>query len=358
MSLADALPPSLNLPPHLSAHKYLFVCTLTVAAWDTLVLSPRTWRLFKTPERSALKTLFYFLRAFMPVEFTIVAVAFFDTNWSQATCGHFYLFEPICTAILLAATSAVHVIRINAIYEKNKAVLFGLGSLFAIQVVVTAVASAFYESVPLLEGQGCIAGPKHIWVGMYWVATTVLYSATFILALIRSIDSLKLKPLTPWKLMLRDGLNLYGAIWIVHMVNMLFWFIIKPTGPADTIRTIVTSMAAVITTSMTLRIILSVRGTLVSGGTFAGSSTPGSSHTTHVISTGRSVSTGRPPMYTLDQMRAGNKEILVDSDKSSFHIGPNDDILNIDSNGIVDDRKGVKVTIDREVGYDVAPFRK
>jgi hypothetical protein len=63
-------------------------------------------------------------------------------------------------------------------------------------------------------------------------------------------------------------------------------------------------------------------------------------------------------MYTLDQMRAGNKEILVDSDKSSFHIGPNDDILNIDSNGIVDDRKGVKVTIDREVGYDVAPFRK
>jgi hypothetical protein len=42
------LPPSLLLPAHLSAHKYFFVCTLTVAAWDTLVLSPRTWRLMKT----------------------------------------------------------------------------------------------------------------------------------------------------------------------------------------------------------------------------------------------------------------------------------------------------------------------
>lgn len=71
--------------------------------------------------------------------------------------------------------------------------------------------------------------------------------------------------------MLRDGLNLYGAIWIVNMVNMLFWFIIKPTGPGDTIRTIVTSMAAVLTMTMTMRIILSIRGTLADGGSFAGS---------------------------------------------------------------------------------------
>lgn len=71
-SIADLLPPSLNLPPHLNAHKYFLVCTLTVAAWDTLVLSPRTWRLFKTPGWPALKILFHFLRIFMPIEFIIV----------------------------------------------------------------------------------------------------------------------------------------------------------------------------------------------------------------------------------------------------------------------------------------------
>lgn len=102
--LSDILPPYLNLPPHLSAHKYFFVCTLTVAAWDTLVLSPRTWRLLRTKEWPPLKILFHFLRLFMPVEFTIVGewlfcayvafqfsclpslsqgVAFFDTKWSQ-----------------------------------------------------------------------------------------------------------------------------------------------------------------------------------------------------------------------------------------------------------------------------------
>lgn len=96
-----SLPPSLQLPPHLSAHKYFFVCTLTVAAWDTLVLSPRTWRLMKSPGWPALKFIFHFLRIFMPLEFVVVgmrahqpflfffspvlvAIAFFDTKWSQA----------------------------------------------------------------------------------------------------------------------------------------------------------------------------------------------------------------------------------------------------------------------------------
>ena len=70
--LSQILPPYLNLPPHLSAHKYFFVCTLTVAAWDTLVLAPRTWKLMRTEGWPALKALFYFIRVFMPVEFTIV----------------------------------------------------------------------------------------------------------------------------------------------------------------------------------------------------------------------------------------------------------------------------------------------
>ena len=74
MSLADQLPPSLNLPPHLSAHKYFFVCTLTVAAWDTLVLSPRSWKLLKTEGWPILKIIFNFLRLFMPAEFIVVGM--------------------------------------------------------------------------------------------------------------------------------------------------------------------------------------------------------------------------------------------------------------------------------------------
>ncbi|KAJ7644093.1 hypothetical protein FB45DRAFT_783874 [Roridomyces roridus] len=349
------LPPSLDLSPHLSAHKYFLVCTLTVAAWDTLVLSPRTWRLWRNGGWPVLKIIFHFMRVFMPIEFAIVAVGFFDTKWSISTCEKFYLFEPICTAILLAAASAVHVVRIHAIYDRNRTVLMGMGSLFAIQVVVTAVCCGFYRSVPLLQGQGCIAGPRHNWVGIYWVAPTLLYTASAVLALMRSINSLQAKPLSAWKLMLRDGLNLYGAIWIVNMVNMLFWFIMKADDISDPIKTVVTSMAAVLTTSMTLRIILGIRGTLVHGGSFAltGSSAPtGSSRGTHVISTSRSAAApthSTPHTYTLDDMRSKPEAVWEDNKG----MAPGDDkALGIDERAVTPPNIGVKVTIDREVGYD------
>ncbi|KAG7088482.1 hypothetical protein E1B28_012470 [Marasmius oreades] len=348
------LPASLDLPPHLSAHKYFFVCTLTVAAWDTLVLSPRTWRLMKTKDWPLLKILFHFLRLFMPIEFTIVAVAFFDAKWSLASCQKFFLFEPICTAILLAAASAVHVIRIHAIYEQSRQVLFGMGGLFAVQVFVTAVCCGFYRSVPLEEGQGCIAGPKEAWVGIYWVLPTALYTASMILALARSVRSLKLKQLSPWRLMLRDGLNLYGAIWIVNMINVIFWFVIKPTGISDPVRTIVTSMAAVLTTSMTLRIILSVRGPLAKGGSFALSGTTAntaSSRATHVISarTPTNISSRAGHTYTLDEMRTKPEAEWTDNDTEGKNTG-----LNMDNPSHTTSKNdpGVKITIDRQVGYD------
>lgn len=174
--------------------------------------------------------------------------------------------------------------------------------------------------------------------------------------------------------MLRDGLNLYGAIWIVNMVNMLFWFIAKPTDTRDTIKTIVTSMAAVLTTTMTLRIILSVRGSLKQGGSFAGSSTgaasAGSRGTTHVISTRATGANGPAPgvlninsqlgtnagqTYTIGEMTGGDKPRADwDTDgKSSVNEGkeglvPSDDNVNIvDTRG--QNNFGVKITIDRQI---------
>jgi len=229
-----------------------------------------------------LKVVYHFIRLFMPIEFAIVAVAFFDTKFTQTQCSHFYLFEPICTAILVSLCSLVHVIRISAIYPGNMAVKYGMSVLLGFQVIAMAVTCGFYRPMPLIfpgppsfSGQGCIAGPKfndRQAVGTYWVIPTVLYTASFVLALARSRQSLSVKQISPWKLMLRDGLNLYGAIWIVNMTNMLFWFIATPNNETDTIKTIVTSMAAVLTTTMTMRIILSIRGGLANGGSFHGAS--------------------------------------------------------------------------------------
>lgn len=120
-------------------------------------------------------------------------------------------------------------------------------------------------------------------------------------------------------------------------------------------------MAAVLTTSMTLRIILSVRGTLVQGGSFAltGSTAhTSSSRTTHVISTRSggiptNLSSQAAHTYTLDELRSKPEPEWVDSDnKSSVNEAKAGGILVDRGINRSDGDVGVKVTIDREVGYD------
>lgn len=74
-----------------------------------------------------------------------------------------------------------------AIWDKSKVVMYTLGALLFVQVVVQAICCAFYDVVPLDVGQGCIAGPKHNWVAIYWVAPTIFYTATVRSHTIRSI---------------------------------------------------------------------------------------------------------------------------------------------------------------------------
>lgn len=68
-------------------------------------------------------------------------------------------------------------IRLYAIFDKSKLVMGVLGGLLLIQVIVQAICCGFYQVVPLKVGQGCIAGPKHNWVGIYWLAPSLFYSA-------------------------------------------------------------------------------------------------------------------------------------------------------------------------------------
>lgn len=125
-------------------------------------------------------------------------------------------------------------------------------------------------------------------------------------------------------------------------------------------------MAAVLTTSMSLRIVLSVRGSLAHGGSFALSNSTavtGSTRTTHVISTRSGVptniSTHQPHTYTLDDIRSkpeGEWGVVDVDGKSSVNEGKG----GILEAGEQRDKSnlGVKITIDREVGYDEGPYAK
>jgi hypothetical protein len=124
-------------------------------------------------------------------------------------------------------------------------------------------------------------------------------------------------------------------------------------------------MAAVLTTSMSLRIVLSVRGPLAHGGSFAlsASTNTGSSRNTHVISTRTGgVPTGisnGPHTYTLDDIRSKPEGDWNADGKSSVNEPESKDaILSADPERAPPVGVKVVTTIDREIDYDTYPHAK
>ncbi|KAJ8454300.1 hypothetical protein ONZ45_g19360 [Pleurotus djamor] len=153
----------------------------------------------------------------------------------------------------------------------------------------------------------------------------------------------------------------------------------KPTGIEDPVKTIVTSMAAVLTTSMTLRIILNIRGSLDYGGSFSptassvGTSSTASTArggavrsnihnpTNHTLSLHQLSVAGHPAhTYTLDEMRNGSKPEPEwnDPDAKVDVKGLNVGDITPTPQESEQTAEGVKITIAKEVGYDNAYGRK
>jgi len=121
-------------------------------------------------------------------------------------------------------------------------------------------------------------------------------------------------------------------------------------------------MAAVLTTTMTMRIILSVRGSLVAGGSFSGSYS--GSHTTgsgsratrsnpaHTANSVLNISSHPNQTYTVGGI--GKQGAKVDSDGKSSVLDSKVEHVYDDSH-VVPDNNGaldVKITVNTEVEYD------
>jgi hypothetical protein len=122
-------------------------------------------------------------------------------------------------------------------------------------------------------------------------------------------------------------------------------------------------MAAVITTTMTLRIILSVRGPLQYGGSFAWSSSTGTHSATRGIASARAPAnatsvlqiasnTHAAPTYTLDGMGQKAEHVWDGTEgKSDMLSIPENDHISTDYDpGYARAGLGVKITVEREMG--------
>lgn len=123
-------------------------------------------------------------------------------------------------------------------------------------------------------------------------------------------------------------------------------------------------MAAVLTTTMTMRIILSVRGSLVAGGSFSGSysgshSTGTGSRATrsipaHAANSVLNINSHPNQTYTIGEI--GKQGVKVDSDGKSSVLDSKGENVYDDRHVVAPDQSNgaldVKITVDTEVEYD------
>ncbi|KAI0031762.1 hypothetical protein K488DRAFT_15864, partial [Vararia minispora EC-137] len=262
--------PAFLAPPRLTTKRNIFMAALTIAVWDILNMSPTMRKLFVKQPRDwpLLKTLVLLLAVGLIVSQIVQGIALFYADLSREKCERFFIFEPVITTILLFTCSLVHVIRIRAIYSNSSRVFRIMVAMLVQQIVITSVCCAFYERIPVLDGQGCIAGPKALWVGVYWISTTLFYLTSMAFALRRSLESRQVVQANFRNIVFRDALLCYVTIPVVHLLTVLLCFLSVPNDAADTVRTTTTTFTLVMTCVLTLRIVFTIRSSLYDGGKF------------------------------------------------------------------------------------------
>lgn len=161
-------------------------------------------------------------------------------------------------------TIVAHTIRITAIYERNREIMTGLSALLTIQIVITAVACGFYRckclcyyqslyrlsirtsqlfpwrlakgALPVRSttGLGCIgllqlSSTLFLYVFLPLLDVWNLTSFKFALAVIRSIQSLEVKPMGLWDVTIRDGLHFY-CVSVARCNHEISDFILRSFG--------------------------------------------------------------------------------------------------------------------------------
>jgi hypothetical protein len=200
--------------------------------------------------------LFYLNRYMTHVQFIILQVAFYETNWSIAMCERYVLFPGATTLCLVVVAELTLILRVYALYLSNKYILAFIMTLLTGQIIFMAYALTFGIRVPLPPGwPGCVLTGSGPWFGGFWAAPIVTDTCIFFLTLWRTIRYQKRHGrMNYMQIIMRDGILYFGVIFSVNMMNCVIFF----SAPTD-LKAIGASFSQIMTAVMISRLHLNLR---------------------------------------------------------------------------------------------------
>jgi len=202
--------------------------------------------------------LFLFNRYGTPIQFIILLDAFHDPHWTKKVCNKFVIFEGAATVTLMSVGQLIMILRVFAVYERNRYIFAFLITLWFLQVVISAVGLHTGFAVPLPTGlTGCILTGKSALFPSLWIAPLITDSAIFFLTIYRTKRYLRFyhKSASPTiTVLIRDGALYFLLIFLANLMNTLIYFLAEPD-----LKAIGASFSQLLTSTMISRLVLNLR---------------------------------------------------------------------------------------------------
>ncbi|KAA1474438.1 hypothetical protein DENSPDRAFT_882800 [Dentipellis sp. KUC8613] len=116
--------------------KYFFLGTLTMLLYDHILTLPAEVQTVWKKKKTYVLCLFLFVRYYALFAVIVVAFGFFSTEMTRERCAHWMLFLPLgVTVPLMLFPGILMLVRVYALYNRNKIVLFGLSTVLLAQTI-------------------------------------------------------------------------------------------------------------------------------------------------------------------------------------------------------------------------------
>ncbi|KAF9524115.1 hypothetical protein CPB83DRAFT_861778 [Crepidotus variabilis] len=241
---------------------YVGFASFVVLVWDHLdTFVEEVEYVWKGKRKGLFVWLFLFNRYFTPLGFIVNLYAYLSPIWTFERCAKFVRYEGCTVAIAVEVVGLMMLLRINALYPKQRWIVMGLGTILFVETVMNVWLISRGEPVVHNSSSGIhacsmvfdptisVAASSSAWIPL--VYDTIIFALT----LYRTVPSIMREEASYiLKRLLEDGLLYYSVIFAVTFI-LTFMIVAAPPGTKN----IAAQTEQLITVAMMSRITLNLK---------------------------------------------------------------------------------------------------
>jgi len=257
--MSNLAPPDLVVAAvDLQATKLFQVAAIVFLAYDMLItFGDEVERIWKQPW--SFTTFLYGLNRYLALfVFIVIVVSFQSKAWTEniSACEHYYRYDGASTLVLVAVSEAIMMLRVYAIWQRNRYILILLSTLWVGQVAICGMGLAFTSRLPLPPGfVACIDTGVGKLFTPFWFMPLISDTFVFFLTLWRNRQYSRMNANLPlMQLFVRDGALYFLVIFSANLLNVTLYL-----SAPDSLKNITAGFSQTITPVMVSRLVLNLR---------------------------------------------------------------------------------------------------